>query len=164
MGSLIPLLIAVADSSARTAGYYFKLGIFPIGSIIGIFFCAGSMRRQSTSAVCVRALTIFLIGLLVMSIAVDGEVALHWPSAVVGIFGVLFLSCVAVSLVLGIIGLATFDRQRHSRGRAHAIWALSLCSVFVLSWIIGPASNVDKRTTPLNVTPARVESPALIAR
>jgi tetratricopeptide (TPR) repeat protein len=146
----------IADSGAQEVGSYIGLAVITIPFLIGIIFCAISMRKRSTSATCVCALMLYLIGMLFIAFLSGGKIAFHWPPAVTIALAPLFLLFIVASLIVGIVGLATFDRQRFARGRAHAIWAVSLCGVCVFAFMILFAIGVAKGVaTQHTAAPAR---------
>ena len=105
--------------------------------IFGIIKCALIMRRPTTHKLCVTALLVLLTGWLIGAAARVPEVLTDgWQSPYAILIKGVGLLLIVAALVLGIIGLAIYDRNRFRQGRAQAIWSIVLGSmplVFVLA-------------------------------
>lgn len=104
--------------------------------LLGIAKCVQIMRRETTSRLCVSALLLVLIGWFLSSLgAALGMVSQAAAGPVKALLGVLTMLFMLAALVLGIIGLATYDKIRFVQGRAQAIWAVVLSGLMMLFFI-----------------------------
>jgi len=107
-----------------------------IALVAGIFKCVTISRRETTHTQCVLALMFFLLGWLVVQVAstvhrLTGGLYM----AITASIGLLALSCFLLAIILAIVGLIDYGRQkdRFTQGRGQAIWAL------VMSVLLGGA-------------------------
>jgi tetratricopeptide (TPR) repeat protein len=152
---MVSLLSVIAGSETQAASYV--LAIIPMAILAGVILCAMSMRRRHTSAVCVCSLTLFLIGIFILTAMSVGAVIFHWARVAGTIAAALTLIFFAGSFIVGVIGLAIYDRRRFARGRAYAIWALSLCAACIAACVVAAAVGAGKRVAAQNaIAPSRV--------
>lgn len=108
---------------------------------VGIFKCVSIMRRPATSTLCVLALLLLLLGWGLSSTA---STLKQLVAAFDGAFLIIssLLACIIflAALILAIIGLAAYDKNRFNQGRAQAIWTIVLSGLFLLS-VGGMAGN-----------------------
>ncbi|MEQ1892496.1 MAG: DUF3857 domain-containing protein, partial [Planctomycetota bacterium] len=112
-----------------------------IGGIVGLALagaavakCVQVLRRPSSEPRCVAALLLVMVvwllgGLKSLAETLLGSDVPAWLDLLLGIVVLLLFLC---AFVLAIIGLASYDRERHRQGRAQAIWALVLSVLFGL--------------------------------
>jgi Flp pilus assembly protein TadD len=129
----------------------------------GVCWCARAMSRPRTSRTGMAALLLFLLGwgssgLVRLACALMG--APEELRRLVG--GVLMALLLLAGLVVGIVALATYDRRRFDHGRAQAIWAVSLCGLFIAS--VAAVTVHGLVTSTLEERRAQGEAPGRIAR
>ena len=142
-------MVALAEFTEWTPE---KFGELAGGSVVlllllaGVLKCVQVMRRPTTSKLCLLSLLLLLSGWLVTSfgnllsiiLAIKGE-----PFSGLFAFGGILL--VLAGLILGIVGLATFDHVRHRQGKAQAIWAISLGSLVFVGLMGGVAFGAMRK-------------------
>lgn len=125
--SFFHILLALdTNSAAEKTGQWVGEGLVICFMIAGLCKCVEVLRRPATSSLCVLSLALLLAawipnavwGLLVRHGHIPEN--LHW-----GIF-VLTLPLTVAVLVLAIVGLSLYDRERFNQGRKQAVWALIL--------------------------------------
>ena len=150
MNPCFAILAASTASEAERFGQATGGGLVLLILIAGIIKCGVIMRRLTTSKTCVLALVLLLTGwmfsalasLLTSSLILPREPTVQITSRVV-------LLLMMVSLILGIVGLATFDKTRFQQGRAQAIWAVAVGTIAFLAMIfaIGAAVYQTAKST-----------------
>ena len=126
--------------------------------ILGIIKCALIMRRPTTHKLCVTALLVLLVGWLIGAAArVPVILTDGWQSPYAMLPKWIGLLLIEVALILGIIGLAVYDRNRFRQGRAQAVWSIVLGS---LPMILVLASGVNAAIREAkNQSPSSTKSP-----
>jgi tetratricopeptide (TPR) repeat protein len=150
--------MALAEIDASSAGFVTgQITVFTL-ALAGILKCVSISRRPTTNSKCVWSLALFL-GVFPLSVAVNwiasGTTASRAPVIVAGL---LYMGLFAASIVLAVIGLVEYsrERQRFVQGRTQAIWALVLSGVFFI-FVVGGAVAGFSRAHRLNARSANHE-------
>jgi hypothetical protein len=155
---LVPAVVHAASSdflrhqsAASQSGYIAGELIGLLALLAGALKCMTMLSRPTASRLCVTSLMLVLLGWLgaAVSIMVQRHTGVEMTSltmmAAVGSSALLF----AAGLVIGIIGLVTYKRDRYIQGRAQAIWAVLLSSIYLLifgsSFVYGVVLGIQKR-------------------
>lgn len=127
------LLATDTSSAAYESGRHIATSLTLVLLFAGICKCVSIMRRPHTSTLCVLPLAILLavfMGGYVWSFVVDSgwvPASLNWAILLVNV------PMLMTSLILAIVGLALYDRQRFNQGRKQAVWALVLTLIAMVS-------------------------------
>lgn len=151
-GMITPLLVVqAAESSARSAGFIVGAIVtylcFLVPASWGIIKCASILRRPTTHKTCVWSLLLFSSLWVIATLGNAARQLLGVESPIAkGLVSLLTAATVFASIIVAIVGLATYDRSKYTQGRAQAIWALVLNGVLVLGGVaiaaIGIAAKV----------------------
>ncbi|MGV3532023.1 MAG: tetratricopeptide repeat protein, partial [Chthoniobacteraceae bacterium] len=68
----------------------------------------------------------------------------QWPPLVAGLIGLLVAGVALVGVILGIIGLAQYDRVRFEQGRKQATWGIVLCTLMIFAFVGGAVFGMVK--------------------
>ena len=120
------------------------------------------MRRPTTSKTCVLALVLLLTGWMFSALASLLTSSLVLPrEPTIQITSLVVLLLMLVSLILGIVGLATFDKSRFQQGRAQAIWAVAVGAIAFLAMIsaVGAAVYQTAKSTTQAAARGKTGSP-----
>ena len=116
-------------------------GLLPLAFLIGVIKCVSIMRRPIASKLCVLALLLIFIALLIPTAVVF--TTLLFPvmkiDAFTAIAGILCVLLMIAALVVGIVGLATYDGNRFQQGRGQAVWAVVLGGLAAVGMVAGIA-------------------------
>jgi tetratricopeptide (TPR) repeat protein len=146
---LLRMLCVVADVDAQNAGRITGSAIGMLLILLGVIKCLKIMKRARTSGLCVSALLLFLICWILSTILTLGMNSWHWPLPVVGLIGLIVGGLALVGVILGIVGLAQYNRERFDQGRKQAIWGIVLCSLMLLLFVAGALSGIRGQTMAL---------------
>lgn len=129
LDSMASIVTESPEAFGRMVGSVIVLSLFGIG----IFKCVSIMRRSTTSKICVLALLLLLLGWGLSSATSTLKLVVPgFDGPLMVLFSMGGGMIVLVALVLAIVGLATYDKARFNQGRAQAVWAIVLSSVFLL--------------------------------
>src|SRR5687768_12253014 len=117
MSSLYAYLAATNPPSAQGFG---GLAAILIASI-GIVKCIQIMRRPTTSALCVCGLMIWLLAWLCSTILGAGR-GMQWHGPLYMAASILVLLLFVSAVIVAIVGLSLYDRDRFDQGRSQAAW------------------------------------------
>lgn len=131
-------------------------GLVVVLLLLGIIKCGLLMRRPTTSKLCVLALLVYLAAWAVSLVCnlLIGMFPLA-KGALGAIAGLAAILLMGAAFVLGIIGLATYDRSRFQQGRAQAIWAVVLGSLMMLAVLGAMVFGVVKALRETNTVKAK---------
>lgn len=139
-------LLAAVNSDAYQAGQSVGIFIIVLPTVLGIIKCLSLLRRPATSKLCILALTFMLGGWLSAGLGQGiGIFAPVWTvvaSAVGGMIAAVLFLC---AFILAIIGLACYDRTRHTQGKAQAVWTLVIGGIFLAIVITGAVMGLRER-------------------
>ncbi len=158
----------LAASGPETAGRTAGATIGTLLVLWGIVHCVRIMRRGTTSALCVSALMVFLIGWFGSTLIN----LLGLPQTAFVLWSPLLMLLNVTAIVLGIVGLVQYDRARFIQGKKQAVWGIVLSSITLLTLlaafaagvyqkmggIVGPSSSTRKELPEYNcvvTAPAR---------
>lgn len=134
-------LVAATELTPERLGRGIGEALVLLLFLLGILKCLHIMRRPATHKLAVSALLVALIGWLLAAAGSLFQVHLRPFATLLGVLGVLLM---LAGLVLGIVGLATYDRNRYQQGRAQALWAVVLGALVVLVMLGGMGFGVFK--------------------
>lgn len=139
-------LLAAVNSDAYQVGLSVGIFIIVLPTVLGIIKCLSLLRRPTTSKLCILALTFMLGGWLSAGLGQGvGIFAPDWTvvaSAVGGMIAAVLFLC---AFILAIIGLACYDRIRHTQGKAQAVWTLVIGGIFLVIAITGAVMGLRER-------------------
>lgn len=113
---------------------------------LGILKCIAVMRRETASTPCLVALLLFLIGWFGSAVFNMGVKQFGWMPAIQMIWWPILALLNLAALLIGIIGLVTYDRSKFKQGKSQAIWAIVLSSLSVLAAIAGVCIGFYQQT------------------
>jgi tetratricopeptide (TPR) repeat protein len=148
---ILETLLASTQWTPEFAGELTGGSLVLLLQVFGIVKCALIMRRPTTSKLCVSALLILLLGWFLSSLGfVVIKIFGLGASPIQALTGILAMILMLVGLVLGIVGLATYDRARFVQGRAQAIWAVVLgglmVAIFLGAVVVGIVSTIRSQS------------------
>lgn len=142
-------------SSAYQLGQFLGTGFVLLLACAALLKCLQVLRRPTTDKRCLTALLLIVVAWLVSLIPQLVERALGLEVPALGIVaGLLMCLLVMAAVVLAILGLATFDRERHRQGRAQAIWALVLGVLFGLGVLTYSVIGLRQKLQPISLRSA----------
>lgn len=120
--------------SPEKLGHFVGEGLVLLPLLLGIIKCASLMWRPTTHKLCVAALLVVLTAWLLFAagatLSAELPVSQSPQSAVPVLFGTLFgFLFFILAMVLGIVGLALYDRNRFRQGRRQAVWAIVMSAL-----------------------------------
>lgn len=142
-----PTIMTTAYEYGEKAGAISGGLLFGLILLFGIIRCFQIMRRPTTHKVCVTALLLILVG---WGVSIIGGVVKVFTDAPLARGVTMVSSAVTVlfmigALILGIVGLATYDSERYRQGRAQGIWALIISGVMVIVFLVAFATGLSRR-------------------
>lgn len=171
---LIPAAVHAAPADpqdpAYIAGTMVGMCLVLLSLGLGIVKCISIMRRSTTSTLCVTSLLLMLLAWLVSSFANMPMVKEIFGNARgLALVSLLITTPLCLgSLIIGIVGLALYDRQRFHQGRAQAIWGVVLSSIFLLmmvgGFVLGMINNIKARGDAEEVDASPTGQPQTYAR
>jgi len=93
-----------------------------------------ALGRRDTPRLCAIALLCIFTGWFISAIfSLLQRFVPDWPPILLGLIGLFCMLFIVAAPILGIVALCLFDRNRHTRGKGYAIWAIVLG---VAMWIL----------------------------
>jgi len=126
------LFLAETPSEAYQSGQIFGFVIFFLPLLFGVVKCVSMLGRPTTSKLCVTSLMLVLLGWLLASLG-QGLCLIFpdWKMVLQIAFPMLAALLMFAGVIVGIIGLACYDRSKHIQGRAQAGWGVALGGLFM---------------------------------
>ena len=126
------------SSAAHRAGQLTATWLIPLLLLAVFVKCLTLLRRPQASQLCVLSLALMVLGWLIPfasgSLMRESQTSGSWAVALIGLCALLLW---VAAIVVAIVGLATYDRERYRQGRAQAIWTLGLGLVVVVAMAVG---------------------------
>lgn len=158
--------LANIEWTAQKAGQATGMALVPLALMVGMAKCVQIMRRPTTSKLCVSALLLILSGCFFSSTGNISVKLLALPQPFIVVGGLISVLFMLAGLVIGIVGLATYDRQRFLQGKAQAIWAVVLGGIMGLVFVAGaitsfltPNRNFSQNGNPAGNNGKPIEKP-----
>jgi tetratricopeptide (TPR) repeat protein len=123
-------------SDSERFGQVIGAGLVLLLMVAGIIKCGLIMWRPTTSKLCVLSLLLILTSWMFSALGNVLMISFQLPRAPVQqITGAILILLMLVAFILGIVGLATYDKTRFRQGRAQAVWAVVLGAFALLATI-----------------------------
>lgn len=131
-------------------GAAFQAG-YVVGSLVGVGLAAAAtvkcvqvLRRPTTCKPGLVALALVCLSWLVCGLVGAASALLELPPPVLALVGGTFAAPFLLgTMVAAIVALATYDRRRHTQGRAQAVWAMVLAGLLGVVLGVVTAAGVD---------------------
>jgi tetratricopeptide (TPR) repeat protein len=151
MRTLFSSIFAKTTSVEFQIGFWIGYSIIPLIMLVGVIKCFTLLRRPTVCKPCVLAMAFLL--LTVLSSVLMGIIPKvltktePWLLILSGFMVLLFLF---TTIILAIVGLATFDSTRHTQGRAQAILSLVFAGCLFIGIILVGVGGVIARDRSFN--------------
>lgn len=152
----------LAESTAAfRAGLLTSAWLIPLLLLAVFIKCITLLWRPHASCLCVLSLALMMLGWLIPAasgpLMRESRSSGAWLVPLIGIFALLLW---VAAIVLAIVGLSTYDRERHRQGRAQAVWTLSIGLVLAIGVEISMSMNFRKGELSSMVNQLDSSSPA----